>query len=122
MLHDLKAFPMVSPDVVDANDAVRRVLMAQGDDGLSVRRVDFGFRRARLLAARTDAFLTRMRGLGLTPLPGSETTGAEGDLILWIEASPHAVDFDLFDWMVTEAATECGWRCEGWSSFVCEGV
>ncbi|MEM8850523.1 MAG: hypothetical protein AAGE03_10870 [Pseudomonadota bacterium] len=122
MLHDLNAFPMVSPELVDANDAVRRVLLAQGDDGITARRVDFGFRRARLLAARTDAFLARMGRLGLTPLPGSETTGAEGDLILWVQASPHAVDFDLFDSMVTEAATDCGWRNEGWSSFVCEGV
>ncbi len=122
MLHQSDFAQTVDSAVTDANDLLRRALLSQGDDRLLVRRIDFGFRRARLFAARPPVFLHRMAELGLTPLPASKTTGAEGDLILWITASPHAIDFDLFDTMVSETAAECGWRNEGWSSFVREAI
>ncbi|MEM8823841.1 MAG: hypothetical protein AAGF30_09560, partial [Pseudomonadota bacterium] len=118
MLHHADFEQTVDRAVVDANDMLRRMLRAQGDDGTSPRRVDFGFRRKRLFSVKPHLFEARMAELGLTPLPTSETTGAEGDLIFWIEACPHATDFDLLDTMATHIAAQCGWRSEGWSSFV----
>ncbi|MCK0167088.1 hypothetical protein MWU52_05955 [Jannaschia sp. S6380] len=108
--------------LVDANDMLRRMLRAQGDDGLSPRRIDFGFRRARLFASKPADLAAKIEELGLTKLPASVTTGAEGDLVMTIEASPYAADFDRLDAVLTDLAAGCGWRNEGWSSVVRETI
>ncbi|MEM7488197.1 MAG: hypothetical protein AAF390_03630 [Pseudomonadota bacterium] len=122
MIHDAGFERVVDRAVVDANDLLRRMLRAQGDDVGSARRVDFGFRRRRFFAAKPKVLTDRMAELGLTPLAASETTGAGGDLVFCIEACPHAADFDVLESLATRTAARCGWRSEGWSSFVREIV
>ena len=122
MLHVSDLPEMADPAVVDANDVSRRVLRAQGDDCVSARRVDFGFRRRRIFAVRPDHLRTEFEALGFAPLPHGVRTGAEGDLILSIEASPYAADFDRFDSMVARIAARVGWTSTGWSAAVREAV
>ncbi|WGH78193.1 hypothetical protein [Jannaschia ovalis] len=109
-----------APDVVTANDVSRRLLLAQGDDGLSARRVDFGFKQRRLFAARPDQLRDDLGELGLVPMPPRPVSGVEGDMILSVEASPWAADFDRLETIAATVASRLGWICTGWCAEVSE--
>ena len=104
------------PDPATLNAPLRRKLLAQGDDGITARGVYFGFRRARLFAVRPDQLRDALEGTGLGIPPPGAARGIEGEVVLSIEASPYAPDFDRFDAMVTRIAARQGWLCLGWST------
>ncbi|CUH28435.1 hypothetical protein JSE7799_00809 [Jannaschia seosinensis] len=122
MLHVTDLSHAADTAVIAANEASRQILRRQGDDCVSARRVDFGFRRRRLFAARPDQLRSDLEELGFVVLPGGARTRAEGDLILTIQASPYAADFDRLDSAAARMAARAGWTSTGWSAAVREAV